>query len=238
MKLTSPLRVYLPDTRGVVLERYGLSNTKLGPNVFTYSRMPGDKEKGNAFGTCPGSTDECEEVCYAKRIVGIVQDVYETNSLSADVPPIPAEAKLLRLHVSGDFDTVTYIQNWIGRPLERPDVIMWVYTRSWRVPELLPALEQLRALPNVQMFASLDKSCTDMPPTGWRRSWMNDGDKRIGEKIDVVGLDNPLWNEHNRKTFDGSFTYTCPEETGRKATCEECRYCFDGKINDVTFLVH
>jgi hypothetical protein len=40
------------------------------------------------------------------------------------------------------------------------------------VPELLPALEELRALPNVQMFASMDPSTEELPPIGWRRAWI------------------------------------------------------------------
>jgi hypothetical protein len=37
---------------------------------------------------------------------------------------------------------------------------------------------------------------------------------------------------------DGTPSYVCPEETGRKPDCESCRYCFHGQRNDVTFLEH
>jgi hypothetical protein len=225
MKLINPLRVYLPDTRNVSVERYGLGNLKLGMSVFTYSQLPGRDE-----GTCPGSTDECERVCYAKRITGEVSDIHARNTRATDVPPIPDECTLLRLHVSGDFHTKEYIAAWTQRLMERSDVTAWVYTRSWRVPELLPALEELRALPNVQMFASMDVTTKELPPTGWRRAWLN-----VDRRAAWVDRDGET---HNAITFDGTPSYTCPEETGRKQTCEECRYCFDGKMNDVTFLLH
>lgn len=224
MKLIHPLRVYLPDTRNVSIERYGLGNLKIGMSVFTYSQLP-----GRDGGSCPGSTDECERVCYAKRITGAVADVHALNTGSSDVPSIPEECTLLRLHVSGDFNSVAYIDAWVQRLSERPDVTAWVYTRSWRVPELLPALEKLRQLPNVQMFASMDVSTVELPPKGWRRAWLN-----VDQRASWGDRDET----HNSITFDGTPSYTCPEETGRKQTCEECRYCFDGKMNDVTFLLH
>jgi hypothetical protein len=237
-----PIEVYLPDTRGVKLARFGSGNRKIGFGVFTYSRLPGHPAErhishlgldtlANPNGTCPGSTVMCEAVCYAKRIRdehGPVASVHEVNSITDQVPPIPDAARLLRIHVSGDFDTVAYIEQWIERLTERPEVVTWAYTRSWRVPALLPSLERLRALPNVQLFASMDRSHADLPPDGWRRAWIN-GDARTG----LVNADT-----HNAVTFDKISSYTCPEETGRKKDCVECGYCFLGQLNDVTFLEH
>ena len=161
-QLARPLIVYLPDTRGVEISRYGRGNMKLGASVFTYSRPAGQPTE-DGWGTCPGSTAECEAVCYAKRIGGDVFDVYQRN-VGNDVPPIPDEARLLRIHVSGDFDTPEYIRAWIARLRERPDVTAWAYTRSWRCHSLLEFLEELRALPNVQLFASMDASTPELPP--------------------------------------------------------------------------
>jgi hypothetical protein len=211
MTAAKQLLVYLPDTRGVQVARFGRGNAKIGANVYTYSRLPGGEW------TCPGATPECERFCYAKRVSGPVRDVWATNSADEIPPPLPDDTRLFRLHVSGDFTSVRYIYAWRERLEARPDVTCWVYTRSWRVPDLMPALEALRALPNVQMFASMDISTSELPPRGWRRAWLS-GDARIGA--------------------DGVRSYVCPEETGAKANCEACRYCFDGKRNDVTFLLH
>ena len=227
------LTVYLPDTRDVEISRYGRGNLKIGLSVYTYSRPAGDPRRhefGTSSGTCPGSSDECEAICYAKRITGPVFEVYQRN-VGDDVPPIPLDCRLLRIHVSGDFDTTTYVENWMARLLERPDVTCWIYTRSWRVPALLPSLERLRALPNVQVFASMDTSVTDMPPAGWRVAWI-DGDPRL------LGH---LYSAHHQvidRDWGGGVSYICPEETGRKRDCEACRYCFDGRRGDVTFLRH
>ncbi len=232
-QLKKGIVVYLPDTRAVEISRFGIGNMKIGMGVYTYSRLAG------MFYTCPGSTTECEEICYAKRILGPVRDIYAQNSRLLDVPELPVECQVLRIHVSGDFDTVTYVENWIARLTERPDVTAWAYTRSWRVPILLPSLERLRALPNVQLFASMDSSHTDVPPTGWRRAWI-DGDTRAGEVLNAGAHTtlSPTLQQRNQRTFDGIMSLVCPEETKHKANCLECGYCFEGQKNDVTFLRH
>jgi hypothetical protein len=293
MQILKPLVVYRTDSRHVTLSPYGLGNLKLGPGVFTYSRLPGrpskaslglpsgsravedlapdgaaDSKEGSHRGfngTCPGSTPECERICYAERPVAemnTVASMWLENSMTDDVAPIPEEAKLLRLHVSGDFNTVVYIENWIKRLTERPDVTCWVYTRSWRVPELLPALERLRAMPNVQMFASMDASCPDVPPEGWRRSWIHRSydqsiqsglpmEDRLHPHMLSLGVDVEgrsilrtsdrnmiVWESDDPLTSAYTPAFVCPEETGDKQNCVECRYCFDGKKHDVVFLEH
>lgn len=202
--------VFLPDERDVTLSRYGYGNKKIGPSVYTYSRLPG---RGVVKGTCPGSTVGCEAICYAKRIAGPVRSIHSDNSERDDVPPIPDACRLLRIHVSGDFDTVAYVDAWVSRLEARPDVTAWAYTRSWRVPSLVPALERLRALPNMQLFASMDDTTPEDPPDGWRVAWIA-GDRRIDKAIQ------------------------CPEQTGDKSSCEACGYCLVGRKGGVVFARH
>jgi hypothetical protein len=243
------LIVYIPDSRGVTVSAFGIGNMKIGPSVYTYSRLPGHPSREAlgeeaplpfaSRGTCPGASAECEAICYARRPVaeqGPVYWMWQANSETDEVPAIPDDCRLLRIHVGGDFSSVEYIENWVTRLTERPDVTAWAYTRSWRVAELLPALERLRALPNMQMFASMDISIPETPPTGWRRAWI-DGDSRAGEPINVQAhKDAPV--PRNLRTFDATMTLVCPEETKHQPNCEECGYCFKGQKNDVTFLKH
>lgn len=245
MAKTKPVVVMLPDMRGVLFHPYGIGNYKVGMGVYTYSRLAGNpalrtdggRVQFNPGGTCPGSSPECESICYAKRIGEPLLTVYKANSATAEVPPIPAECRILRIHVSGDFDSVAYVKNWVGRLTERPDVTCWAYTRSWRVAELLPHLEVLRALPNVQLFASMDESVPELPPEGWRRAWI-DGDTRAGEPVKMYAHGDVVVSQHNFVTVDGARSYICPEETGRRRDCLQCGYCFEGRKNDVTFLRH
>lgn len=207
MKIAAPLIVYLQDSRDVEISRFGKGNNKIGESIYTFSRLP--RRDG---GTCPGSTPWCERFCYAQHVDGLVRDVWRINTQREIPPEIPADCRLLRLHVSGDFTTELYIERWRDRLLERPDVRMWTYTRSWRIPRLLQYLERLRTLPNVQVFASMDESTLELPPIGWRVAWIKGDPLQRG--------------------------YVCPEETGRKRDCESCRFCFLGTKGDVVFLRH
>lgn len=254
------LTVHLPDTRGVIVSRWGKGNEKLGTDgLYTYSRLPGSPdsrfraiaiaagfEPGSSQGTCPGSTEECESICYAKRVVDTpVWGVWERNSNSEQLPweddPLPADAKIVRIHVSGDFTTPSYIEGWIALAMKRSKVLFFGYTRSWNVPMLLPGLERLRALPNVQLFASMDKSMEELPPDGWRRAWLEDDIRAIsgGGPGAEQGLGFFLGEGmHNFHAVDGAAVYVCPEEIGRKPNCQECGYCVRGTRGDVVFLVH
>jgi hypothetical protein len=234
-----PLVVYLPDTRGVTLSRYGRGNYKIGLEVFTFSRPPGRPGRApngerSAWGTCPGSTVECEAICYAKRIAGPVQEVHRRNAW-AEVPAIPDECRYLRIHVSGDFDSIDYIDNWRAQLLLRPDIIAWAYTRSWRVPHLLPALEALRALPNLQLFASMDPSTTERPPVGWRRAWIH---RAVARDWPTEVRLSPWTGGELMRADDGVPALVCPEELGTKPNCVSCNYCLKGQRNDVVFLEH
>lgn len=251
------LTVHLPDTRGVTLSRWGRGNIKLGMDgVYTYSRLPGRpdgefealaQEKGfdpgTSTGTCPGSSIECESICYAKRVVNtpLVWEMWKVNSWDERLPlpeydPLPEDAKIVRIHVSGDFSSVEYIEEWIKLAESRPNVDFFSYTRSWRVPELLGPLERFRALSNVQLFASMDKSIEELPPQGWRRAWIEDdprcnlGDVDMQEvantETETVGVD------------DVGRGYVCPEEMGRQPDCQTCGYCIRGRKHDVVFLLH
>lgn len=255
------LTVYLPDTRGVTISRWGRGNTKIGMDgVYTYSRLPGRPNgkfellaqqkgfaAGTSTGTCPGSSEECESICYAKRVVNTsdVWDVWWANSINDRLPgaedPLPDDAKLVRIHVSGDFTSVEYIEDWIRLAESRTQVRFFGYTRSWRVPELLPSLERLRALNNVELFASMDQSTDELPPKGWRRAWLENDLRAIAGSGPGAeqGLEFFLGEGvQNFTTVDGTSGYVCPEETGRRANCQECNFCILGKKGDVIFLLH
>ena len=217
------LVVHIPDTRGVRVSPWGLGNLKLGPDIYTYSKLPGLPQPHG--GSCPGATDTCLRVCYAFRVreTPLVWEMWRQNTKRDECPPeLPKDAKIVRWHVAGDFDSKEYIRHWWKAALCHPRVRFFGYTRSWRLPEFLPSLEGLRELPNVQLFASVDDSHRGSnhgwPPHGWRWAWL--------------GRPHPLWSRHSAPA------YTCPESTGRKTNCQECRYCIDGKHGDVVFPIH
>lgn len=214
--------VYLVTDRRTVISPYARGNPKLGAGVYTYDRT--------AVETCPGATSYCVSVCYAKRISDnpVVRPLLVANERE-EVPPVPADAKLVRWHVSGDFDTAAYIHNWTDEVRRRPDVTFWGYTRTWRLPALgvVGALRILRDEPNVQLFAS-----TDPDTSAAVRATLHEKGWRLADIAPTEPATRSGVADH------GGAYFVCPEETGHKRNCEECRYCFDGKRGDVVFVEH
>lgn len=229
------LTVHLVEDRRAVISRWGLGNSKLGERVYTFSRLPG--KPGGSYtdsGTCPGMTAACGSVCYAKNMFtnkNALLDQFYRNTIDPDLSGLPEDAEIVRIHVSGDFDSVDYIESWIELVRERPEVRFFGYTRSWALQDLYGSLIELRDEPNVQLFASVDEDhdpedIAEMANEGWRLSWMG---------TDMV----PSWND--RRTFEtpaDSRAIICLEATGQQDNCQECGYCIVGQRGDVVFPIH
>jgi hypothetical protein len=177
-------------------------NSKLGPKPYHYSKTPGL--------TCPGESDLCSALCYAKRDMvrfsNTVPQAWKRNTEATELPTMP-DSGLFRIHVAGDFDTISYIAQWRDAILSRPNVWFWAYTRSWRVPSLLAALEELRALPNMTLFASMDSSIPETPPQGWRIAYMGsetDAPKNTPQCMEQRAVGTP----------------------GKKPNCQSCGFCW------------
>lgn len=149
-----------------------LGNSKLGRAIHVWS-IP-------ALETCPGSTDVCRSLCYALRhrfrfdSVKRRLDWNLIQSLRDDfVERMTAEIRaagvlVLRLHVAGDFYGAEYVRKWVAIVKRSPRVRFFGYTRSWRIPALLPALEELAASSAMRLWYSADEESgvpTSVPPT-------------------------------------------------------------------------
>lgn len=192
----------------------GLGNDKVG-RVWTFS-LP-------SFVTCPGASSWCRQHCYAwrfERLRPYCHRAYLRNlTLSLDperfvrhvLDSLPEDAPLVRVHVGGDLYCREYVQSWVTISQARPQTLLWLYTRSWSVTALRPALEQLRALDNVQAFASLDESMPP-PPEGWRLAFIETDPRASG--------------------------LPCRHQHGQVESCLECGYCFRPDGGNVVFKVH
>lgn len=178
-------------------------NEKLGP-IPNWSILP--------IVNCPGSSERCRDICYAAKFARwpTVKSLWESNQ-NRHIGELPEGTTVARIHVSGDFHSATYIQEWILFVQAHPQVRFWTYTRSWAVPALLPALEELRAQPNVQLFASVDTSMPD-PPAGWRTAYLDDDPRATG--------------------------LHCLEQVGKVRDCNTCKYCIRPLPGNVIFKEH
>lgn len=193
---------------------FGEGNRKIG-DVFSFSLPSGI--------TCPGQSAWCQKHCNMQRLEKLRPNCrasYSRNFKLSQNPEyfqkivmgvLPRILPCMRIHVSGDFWSADYIQSWITICKAFPQTQFWAYTRSWTIPDLSPGLETLRALNNVQLFASTDPLMRH-PPPDWRSAFVDRNPKAKG--------------------------MLCPQQQGTIDSCLDCGYCFSEKSGDVIFKVH
>lgn len=179
--------------------------------------------------TCPGASKWCLSHCYNgdDRPTTYPVSLWQANWHDYDQRRAQLKAQIsaqlhaavaptaVRIHSSGDFFSENYIRFWIDICLEFDEIAFWAYTRSWVHAHLRPCLEELRALRNVQLFASHDFSMPE-PPADWRVS------RVCAEQATPARL-------------------VCPEQTNQTPNCASCGYCFQApneRFRDVTFYEH
>lgn len=71
---------------------------------------------------------------YAERFPGVRDHRWSNFEYirRGNVPSIPAAAKAVRIHASGDFFSQHYFDLWLTLARVRPDVEFWAYTKSLR----------------------------------------------------------------------------------------------------------
>ena len=206
-------------------------NEKLGTSVWQFS-LP-------AIETCPGKSKLCSALCYAckgrYRTGGVAGRLAENDRMRMEddwtrrvISQIFASRiREVRIHPSGDFDTVAYIDQWIEIVRKSPKTTFWAYTRSWRIPELRARLSVLSRLPNMALWFSCDHE-TGAPPKLKRvkRAYMsvNDADSPRF-KVDMV-----FRVQRYTKQVRMGGVLVCPverhAEIKTKTTCQQCQLCF------------
>lgn len=212
-------------------------NKKFGKGIYYISI---DREQ-----SCVGASPVCRDVCYGgcNRFEWITFVLcylrYYELSLSASFPEeiiASLEGKhplAFRIHDVGDFYSAKYIQKWRKIVRARRDIMFFAYTRVWVLPELVAALQQLAAEPNITLFLSLDHSmpCDRIPPelAHLPRAWLAVNDDDIPPshlRINVVfrNLREELTRLEDLNHFGAM---VCPAETkrGPKITCDICGFC-------------
>lgn len=142
-------------------------NGKLGENIWGWS-LP-------AKVTCPVISEVCNKVCYAMR--GryhslSVQDALKRNLEIARSRNFARwmngeiqlhQIRVVRIHVSGDFFSRRYIEQWDRVIEQNPDTRFFAFTRVWAKTRLLPSLAQLARHRNLQLWWSVDHSMPRPP---------------------------------------------------------------------------
>ena len=208
-----------------------------------------------AIKTCPSRTELCAKDCYAAKLMRIYRNVnakYERNLRLANskgfvlhmIEHIPSNCNM-RIHVSGDYYSVEYIDKWIQIVSSRKDVTFYAYTRSWRDPSLRRSLKKLASLPNININLSVDDETGKPKFAGadhfrWCYLSRDDTAPNWLRRDDIVFRTNH--NGHKRRRQNAIkngqtppmpihrlIGKVCPLERGLDVpvTCSTCRLCID-----------
>lgn len=225
------LRNVLPenlDNNSIGLEQ---GNSKLGQKGEFYNsvyvwNLP-------SVSTCPGASEWCMKNCYnadtrtdkfpiEKWQTNWWQVINKKNDLKNYIIKQLKESQepcAVRLHSSGDFFSVDYINFWFDIIEMNPKVSFWAYTRSWIIDELYLPLRHLNSLKNMQLFASWDYTMSENPPSDWRKSIVVDS---------LSGIEK----------LDKSKDFSCPEQFGEKPNCASCGFCIKASHKNIIFTLH
>jgi hypothetical protein len=217
----------------------GNGNTKLGPGIYTWS-LP-------AAMTCPGRSTLCERLCYAlKGRFVMARQLRQAirNWIIACTPFFvwwmvrqltKVRARVVRIHVSGDFFSAVYVKQWARIAESLPQVRFFAYTRSWRVPAIRVALAEFSRLPNVELWYSEDSE-TGCPKLakGERRvrlAYLATYPGDVPAYADLVFRDYPSRGSV-QKRVDG--VLVCPAENGISGhvRCSSCGICWSDPATD------
>lgn len=224
-------------------------NTKLG----RVSRRTGRRETIVHFSlpaerTCPGASSACLRVCYALTSNFRLESV--RLNLAANLDAVVSSplswierlsfeleymrATVCRIHVSGDFFEDWYTHAWQVIVRRHPGVRFYTYTRSWRMPSLVPALLALAKEPNMQMWFSCDKD-TGLPPAlafpegsmaAIKVCWLLTQHDEKPPRCDLIFRSHELRRQPRKKI---ALTVVCPQEQSAdglgKTSCLDCGIC-------------
>ena len=209
------------------------TNTKLGPLIHAWAIPAGT--------TCPGETALCSTACYAKAghfRYGTTQACHLRNLAFSRTPEfvdwmrssLSANfVRVMRVHTAGDFYDLDYVRKWQQIITSCRQTQFFGYTRSWRIPELLPALIQLSQAPNMSLWWSLDRETGPAPIVrGIRRAYMAIDDVDAQTAPNDCDLVFRVRTSQPMKKANG--IQVCPPENGvttqSKITCSRCGICW------------
>lgn len=212
---------------------------------------------GNAF-SCPGATSVCETICYANKLEKLYKGVKEllmhnwailkdANTVrmaleldnmivdfERECEKIGAE-KIFRIHWDGDFFSSSYAIAWAEVIEAHPDVLFWVYTRSF-VPAL-NVIPIIAGIDNLNVYLSIDSDNVEYAKN------------IIGNYPDVMFA--TLANTATEaKEMMPERIISCPENVGKrlplvvdknndgnaKGACAACGLCVNAR-NNVAFAI-
>lgn len=215
---------------------YGLENGnsktgtegKLFDKIFVWNLPP--------IITCPGISDWCKQNCYnaddryekfpidkwCENLWWVLNDKDTLSKrISLQLGGCINKRIAVRIHSSGDFFSIEYIDFWKDIIQKNPDVLFWGYTRSWVISELTESVKDLNNLGNMKLILSWDETMVQ-PPDGFAKSIVCNSSNDISDLL---------------KKETG---VVCPEQYNLVRSCADCGICITKLLGmeNIFFLLH
>jgi len=157
----------------------------------------------------------------------------------------------VRIHDTGDFHSVPYVQAWHLAAKQRPLCSVWFYTRSFFDTRIFDAMTELAALPNCQGWLSIDSENFSsgllrftQHPQIWKLSLLQEAEEELSEHVlpalaksakakTVVSF--PVHRgRHHAAPIQHNALFTCPAVIGvyklepdarNMRPCQSCTFC-------------
>jgi len=222
-----------------------MGNAKIGA-ISQFSLPAGQNFRG---ATCPGATEFCESLCYAKSALFMMHEwKYYVNWAYVTLFPKQfieiwknaALTGVVRMHVGGDFFSPDYVNIWSTIISQRKYTRFYAYTRSWQNGkgkvrrEFVTPLRHLAGLENMRLVLSCDRE-TGVPPTNLIptaiRAWLAENDQDLpGSDVELIFRDH---SGMKATVAQMGGAPVCPVERSPKykkvdgkITCQNCGWCW------------
>jgi hypothetical protein len=218
-------------------------NKKLGAHLIWSFGLP----SGQAD-VCVGMTPTCRRVCYSVRTEQYrlrAARQYERNLKLTHrrgfVRRVRAfliahHVRVVRIHTGGEFYSARYARKWLRIIRRSPRVRFFTYSRAWRLPAIRDVLEAMAALPNCQVWFSLDRDTgrPDTVPANVRVAWlMVTSEDRPSSPVNLIFRVQAL---RRQPLLHVNGMTVCRAETGipsdKPVTCDHCRLCWRPPVPD------
>jgi len=172
--------------------------------------------------TCPNSTKLCEQFCYAKKAEKLYPNVLPSRKRNYNETHdwkfvketvkwiLDKKPEYFRIHESGDFYSQEYLDEWMFIAILCPNTRFLAYTQMYDLDySIKPS--------NFTVYWSVWPDSKGVPVDGLHAYVIDDGTGKV-KKYKTKG-------------------HICKKGHGNDLTCDQCKYCFEGK-GDVQFKIH
>lgn len=220
-------------------------NIKLGQLIGTFSKLMGDDNyfipelQTYVRGTCGKHCDGCKGSCYvtksyrryterdtgkcsvklghARNTIAVRENIEQVFAdLTGQIRRARKPFVIVRIHQSGELETVTEFKMWCNIAREFPNIVFYIYTKAFEL--VIPALLAGDVPKNLVVLMSI-----------WHEYGIKEFDavKHLDNVKAFVYCDGYNYTKHGLTIQTMCTAYNEHGKMNHAVTCDKCRKCFN-----------